>query len=330
MSETPKPSVSYNDSLKMVHNPDGSVTRLTLFPITSATPNPDQYTTHTSPVISKDITINTQKNIWVRVFLPRQALENNATTSKLPLIVYFHGGGFITCSANTSVFHDLCAGMAMDLSAVVVSLEYRLAPEYRLPAAYDDAEEALHWIKSTDEPWVTKYADTSCCFLMGSSAGGNMAYFAGVRVAGAVEEFKPLRIKGLIMHHPFFGGMKRSGSEVRSENDTILSLSATDLVWELALPEGADRDHEYSNPMVGKGAEQCEKIGRLGWKVLVTGCEGDLSLDRQKEWVEMAKKKGVAVDSSFVEGGFHAIELVDASKAKALFRLINKFMLSSA
>ncbi|RVW46106.1 putative carboxylesterase 120 [Vitis vinifera] len=304
MSETPKPSVSYNDSLKMVHNPDGSVTRLTLFPITSASPNPDQYTTHTSPFLSKDITINTQKNIWVRVFLPRQALENNATTSKSPLIVYFHGGGFITCSANTSVFHDLCAGMATDLSAVVVSLEYRLAPEYRLPAAYDDAEEALHWIKSTDEPWVTKYADTSCCFLMGSSAGGNMAYFAGVRVAGAVEEFKPLRIKGLIMHHPFFR---------RDEEE-----------W------GADRDHEYSNPMVGKGAEQCEKIGRLGWKVLVTGCEGDLLLDRQKEWVEMAKKKGVAVDSSFVEGGFHVIELVDASKAKAMFRLINKFMLSSA
>ncbi|RVX08219.1 putative carboxylesterase 120 [Vitis vinifera] len=223
MSETPKPSVSYNDSLKMVHNPDGSVTRLTLFPITSASPNPDQYTTHTSPFLSKDITINTQKNIWVRVFLPRQALENNTTTSKLPLIVYFHGGGFITCSANTSVFHDLCSGMATDLSAVVVSLEYRLAPEYRLPAAYDDAEEALHWIKSTDEPWVTKAL--------------------------------------------------------------TVTMSIAIRWWR-------------------KGAEQCEKIGRLGWKVLVTGCDGDLLLDRQKEWVEMAKKKGVAVDSSLLREVF--------------------------
>ncbi|KAJ9679182.1 hypothetical protein PVL29_021189 [Vitis rotundifolia] len=322
----PKPTVNFNDYLKMVNNPDGSVTRPITLPTTAASPD------HTSriPVLSKDVSINPDKNIWVRIFLPREARDTSPPAAgaarKLPLIVYFHGGGFVICSAADTVFHDHCAHMAAEIGAVVVSVEYRLAPEHRLPAAYEDGVEALHWIKSSGEAWVSEHADVSRCFLMGSSAGANLAYFTGIRVADSVGDLEPLKIGGLILHHPFFGGIQRTGSEVRLENNGVLPLCATDLAWQLSLPEGVDRDHEYSNPMAKKASEHCSKIERVGWKLLVTGCEGDLLHERQVEFVDMLKVNGVEVEAEFVRGDYHVIELFDSSKAKALFGLVKNFM----
>ena len=105
-------------------------------------------------------TLNQSNKTWIRIFLPKQA-PDNTFPSKLPLIVYFHGGGFIRYSASPTVFHDFCANIAIDVNAIIVSVDYRLAPEHRLPAAYDDAVETLHLIKTDQDEWLTKYADFS-------------------------------------------------------------------------------------------------------------------------------------------------------------------------
>ncbi|PNX56997.1 carboxylesterase 1-like protein, partial [Trifolium pratense] len=68
--------------------------------------------------------------------------------------------------------------MVDDLGVFVVSVEYRLAPEHRLPAAFDDAMEALFWIRNVDDDWVTRYVDYSKCYIMGNSAGATIAYNA--------------------------------------------------------------------------------------------------------------------------------------------------------
>ncbi|MQK22077.1 hypothetical protein EI013_27305, partial [Escherichia coli] len=120
-----------------------------------------------------------------------------------------------------------------------------------LPAAYDDAMETLHWIKSNKDEWLTQYADYSNCYLMGNSAGANIAYHIGLGVAEKPGDIEPLKIRGLILRQPFFGGTKRTESELRLENDPVIPLCATDLMWELSLPIGADRDHEYCNLRAG-------------------------------------------------------------------------------
>lgn len=159
----------------IVRNPDGSYTRFIQFPCTPATSD------HNSPipVLSKDITINAQNKTWLRIFLPREALDQSPSSRKLPIIVYFHGGGFVFVSAASTVTHVFCKQLAAAVAAVVVSVEYRLAPEHRLPAAYKDAVEALQSLQNTQEEWLKEHADFSNCFLMGSSAGGNIAYHAG-------------------------------------------------------------------------------------------------------------------------------------------------------
>ncbi|KAK9117143.1 hypothetical protein Sjap_016090 [Stephania japonica] len=86
--------------------------------------------------------LNTHHNTWLRLYKP-------TTTSphKLPLILYFHGGGFILYSATDSIYHDFCGRLAAELPAVVISVEYRLASENHLPTAYENVEEAIKWVR---------------------------------------------------------------------------------------------------------------------------------------------------------------------------------------
>ncbi|KAG7986691.1 hypothetical protein I3843_03G094300 [Carya illinoinensis] len=310
--------------LQLLLNADGTVTHLSEIPNTPATPDPSS----PMPVLSKDIPLNQSNNTWVRVFLSRQELDHSSSSPKLPLILYFHGGGFIGFSAASSVFHEFCSNIAIQLHVIVVSVDYRLAPKHRLPAAYDDAMDALHWLKTTTEDeWLRNHADLSNIFIMGTSAGGNIAYHAGLRASVEADDLEPLVIRGLILHQPFFGGSQRTESELRG-NDPVLPLSVSDLSWEMSLPI-VDRDHEYCNPTVEGGPQRLLKIKLLGWRVLVTGCDGDPLIDRQMELVAMMEEKGVVVESQFGKGGYHGVEISEPAKAKALCVVLKNFILSS-
>ncbi|KAL4604290.1 hypothetical protein ACB092_10G182600 [Castanea dentata] len=162
---------------------------------------------------------------------------------------------------------------------------------------------------------------------MGMSAGGNIAYQAGLRVAAEADHLRPLNIRGLILQQPFFGGTQRSESELRLVNDPTSPLCVTDLMWELSLPIGVDRDHEYCNPTVGGGSKLLEKIRLLGWKVLVTGCDGDHLFDRQVELAKLLEEHGVHVVGHFGVGGCHGVDFHDSSRGKAFLEQVKNFIL---
>ncbi|KAH9678114.1 putative carboxylesterase 120 [Citrus sinensis] len=274
-------------------NADGTITRdYSNYPSTTATPDPNDHTI----AVSKDVPVNQSNKTWVRIFLPRQALDSS-TKTKLPLIVYVHGGGLILLSAATKIYHDLCSDIAARVPAVIVSVDYRLAPEHRLPAAYYDAV-----------------------------GGGNVAYHAALLAAAQVDDLLPLKIRGLILLKPFFGGVKRTESELRLANQPILPPSSTDLLWQLALPIGADRDHEYCNPTARGGSKVLGQFRLLGWRVMVTGGSEDTLFDRQVDLAKMMEQKGVNVVSYFDDSG-HSL-LRDPIKLEALHVTIKNFILS--
>ncbi|XP_028768565.1 carboxylesterase 1-like [Neltuma alba] len=320
---TPTTTMDPYQSLHIILNPDGTITRLEKHPESPASPDPNL----SHPVLSKDLTINPSHSTWARIYLPRQVLNHPPSPpTKLPLIVFFHGGGFIFYSAASTYFHDVCVNLAENTQSVVVSVNYRLAPEHRLPAAYEDAMEALHWIRTSDDPWLTCFADFSNCYLMGGSAGGNIAYNTSLRAATEVDQLEPLKIQGLILVQPFFGGVERNSSELRLADDKMLPLPVNDLFWELSLPVGVDRDHGYCNPTGESGRKGLDEIERFRWKVTVFGSYGDPLVDREMELVKALEEKGVEAKGYF-EGEYkHGDFSKEPAKAlaKQLYKRIKK------
>lgn len=313
--EAPPPSGDPYKFLNITLNSDGSLTRHRDFPKLPPTEH------------SKDIPLNPNNKTFIRLFKPRSIPPE----SKLPILVYFHGGGFILYSAASAPFHESCSKMADRLQTVILSVEYRLAPEHRLPAAYDDGVEAILWLRDQArgggdcDAWLKDSVDFSKCFVMGSSSGGNIVYGVALRVAET--DLSPVKIQGLIMNQAFFGGVDTSDSESRLKDDRICPLTATHLLWSLCLPEGVDRDHVYSNPIKSSGPEERAKMGRFP-STLVNGYGGDPLVDRQRDVAEMLRSRGVHVETRFDEDGFHACELFDENKARALYDTVEAFMKS--
>jgi len=107
----------------------------------------------------------------VRLYVPHQASEDPG-----PTFIYLHGGGFVTCSIESH--EGLCLRIASGSGFRVLSVDYRLAPQFPFPAAPDDCEAVLNWALEgygQDDHGI----DRSKLTLGGDSAGGNMtAYLA--------------------------------------------------------------------------------------------------------------------------------------------------------
>ncbi|KAF3787568.1 Pentatricopeptide repeat-containing protein [Nymphaea thermarum] len=108
--------------------------------------------------------------LWLRVFSPAGVSGGE----KLPVVVFFHGGGFVYLKANSRHYDAVCRRIARRLRAFIVSVDYGLAPEHRFPTAYDDAEAAVKWISKPGR--LPESADLRRFFLAGDSAGANIVH----------------------------------------------------------------------------------------------------------------------------------------------------------
>ncbi len=100
------------------------------------------------------------------------------SVAPMPLILYAHGGGWVVGSLES---HDgLCRMLANRLAAVVVAIDYRLAPEHRYPAALDDVEAAWRWARTEA---CTLGADGRRFAVAGDSSGGNLVAALTLRLA---------------------------------------------------------------------------------------------------------------------------------------------------
>ncbi|CAM3829851.1 alpha/beta hydrolase [Mucilaginibacter galii] len=113
--------------------------------------------------MGKDIPV-TGGNIHLRVYTPQGA------TGALPVIVYYHGGGFVI--ANIDVYDASAKTLADQVGAVVVSVAYRLAPEHKFPTAHNDSFEAYQWVVKNA---ASMNGDPKMIAVVGESAGGNLA-----------------------------------------------------------------------------------------------------------------------------------------------------------
>src|SRR6202043_3985800 len=98
----------------------------------------------------------------IRIYTP-------AGDSPFPLLVFFHGGGWVACNLDT---HDnVCRNLANGAGCIVLSVDYRLAPEHKFPAAPEDCYTATQWVA---EHAAQLHGDASRIAVAGDSAGGNL------------------------------------------------------------------------------------------------------------------------------------------------------------
>ncbi|KAJ4713887.1 Alpha/beta hydrolase-3 [Melia azedarach] len=160
-------------------------------------------------VTTSDILVDPSRNLWFRLYTPADPFP----TASLPVIVYFHGGGFVVMSANSIGYDDYCRRLSRELPAVVISVNYRLAPEHRYPSQYEDGIDVLKFIDSLNTKLLPSFADLRHCFLAGDSAGANLAH--NVVVLANEHKFEKLKLVGIISIQPFFGGEERTESEIK-------------------------------------------------------------------------------------------------------------------
>ncbi|CAM0951597.1 unnamed protein product [Alopecurus aequalis] len=266
-------------------------------------------------VASRDLTISPQ--VSARLYLPR--LDADA---KIPILVYYHGGGFCLGSAFNPIFHAYFNSLAALANVLVVSVEYRLAPEHPVPAAYADAWEALAWVVSRGEPWIAEHADFSRLYLGGESSGANMAHHTAMRV-GAEGLADGAKIHGLVLIHPYFLGNNKVGSD---DLDPAVRESLGSL-WRVMCPTTTGEDDPLINPLVD-GAPGLEALA-CG-RVLVCVADKDVLRDRGRAYYDRLSASGWSGEAEMWQapGKGHTFHLLEpcCDEAVAQDKAISEFL----
>jgi acetyl esterase/lipase len=118
-------------------------------------------------VVTQELPYGTDPMQYARIYKPAAAAAGGAP---LPVIVYYHGGGWVIADINT--YDATPRLLAKQLNAIVVSVEYRHAPEAKFPAQHEDAAAAYRWVTQNASSWG---GDAARIALAGESAGGNLA-----------------------------------------------------------------------------------------------------------------------------------------------------------
>ncbi|CAI9770983.1 unnamed protein product [Fraxinus pennsylvanica] len=275
-------------------------------------------------VASKDIVISTE--VRARLYLPKLTDPNQ----KLPVLIYYHGGGFVIESPYCLFYHRLTDILASQAKALIISVEYRLAPEHLLPIAYEDSWTALQWVAShvianasiEKDPWVTKHGDFGKLYIGGDSAGANIAHNIVLR-AGVEPLPGDVKILGLFLSCPYFWGSKPVGSQSK-EDMTGFAYKVWKCIYPSA-PVGID------NPMINPMAEDAPSLSGLACsRLLVCLAEKDAFTPIGILYAETVKKIGWngEVQLVVVGGEDHCFYLFDphTEKAKYLNKQIASFI----
>lgn len=262
-------------------------------------------------VRSKDIVVVPEDNVTVRLYLPKITQNEQ----KFPLLVYFHGGGFVIESAFSSYYDSYVHSVAAETNVIAVSVEYRLAPEHKIPACYDDSWAVMKWVSQGIDPWLKSHADFSRVFLAGDSAGANIAHNMMMR-ASIDEEHKVgvgdrFKVVGMALIHPYFGNNK------------------PDRIWSYCCPEHPKTDDPRSNPTAHPSL--LSKL--VCTNILICTAEKDFIRDRGWTYYEALKKCGWKgqVEIKETQEEEHVFHLANPTcdKAKALMKWLADFFQQS-
>ena len=218
-----------------------------------------------------------------------------------PLLAFFHGGGFVIGDLDTHdpVCRNLCAGAG----CAVVSVDYRLAPEHRFPAASDDCLAATRWCA---EHASELGADPACMAVAGDSAGGHLAAVTAIRVR---DEGGP-RLAGQLLLYPN-GDLGPPATASSVEYAEGYGLTAGDVPWFFGkyLAPGDER-HPHASPV------RAADLSGLPPALVITA-ECDMMRDDGEAYAARLREAGVPTTVSRYEGILHGFFMLPGLLTKA-------------
>jgi len=234
--------------------------------------------------------------IPVRIYTP-------AGGAPMGALVYFHGGGWV---GGDIASHDvLCRSLANGAGCVTISVDYRLAPEHKFPAAAEDSYAATKWVADNA---ATLGVDAKRIAVGGDSAGGNLAAV----VAQMARDRNGPHVAFQLLIYPATDWAHESASQREFVEDGYI-LSRADMVWFYGhyMKADSDRTNPYLSPACAKS------LAGLPAAYLMT-CEVDPLRDEGEAYADALRKAGVKVKSKRYPGVCHGFVMmpgvIDAAK----------------
>lgn len=225
-------------------------------------------------------------DIPARVYTPKALRQDNGLA---PALVFFHGGGWVIGDLDT---HDVvCRAIADDGQLVVISIDYRLAPEHKFPAAVDDAIAATGWIASHAKKLGI---DPERLCVGGDSAGGNLSAVVALH---ARDHGGPL-LAGQVLIYPATDFSMRHASHSEPETSVLLTHSVIRWFRDHYLSSAQDADDWRASPA------RAETLAGLPPAFVVTAGADPLR-DEGDEYARRLADAGVPVVHRTYPGQFH-------------------------
>jgi acetyl esterase len=228
------------------------------------------------------------------------------------LVVYFHGGGFVLGSVG--LMDNVARELAHATGAVVVSVEYRLAPEHPYPEGLDDCETVTRWaIAHADRFGVS--ADQ--VVVAGESAGGNLSAALALRLRDAGD----VSIAGQVLLYPGVAGASRDFPSITEFDGIILNAGSLTMYWG-AYSAGRDLDDDpYAAPLHAESLR-----GLPPALVVLAGC--DLLRDEGRADATRLRDEGVDVDEVCYAGQPHGFLNFDLPAAAGAYEKVGTWVRS--
>ena len=210
-------------------------------------------------------------DVPVRIYKP-------AAGTSSPAIVYFHGGGFALYGVES---HDyLCRRLCHQNQMVVISVDYRLAPEHSYPAAHEDAWSAFLWVR---EQATSLGIDNTRIAVAGDSAGGNLSACLAHRCRK-----ENISLWAQILIYPFIDGRLTNPSITRNGEGYLLTREALFWFQKTYVPRKEDRCIPEVSPCFEKDFQHLAPA-------LILTAQYDPLLDDGYAYAEQLRKAGVRV-----------------------------------
>lgn len=249
---------------------------------------------------SEDVQAPTRSGtVTVRIYKP-------SADNDLPVLMYLHGGGFAI--GNLDMHEDYLRNLSNKANIIIVSVDYRLAPEHPYPAGLDDCMDVWTWLQTSPS---SVSGDTNRLAVAGDSAGGALSFALALR---ARDEGN--RVPSAVVTLYGTTAMRVTNPDKGGE-DSLLTVEDCHWYWDMYTTDPKQRAEPYCN------VENATDLSNLGANLVITA-EYDVTRDATEEYAQRLKAAGNIVEFKRYDGELHgfAALLILPQAHKALAQIV--------